>query len=197
MKLAIKPAGGWTAATKAHFSNPDLYGDADANQMYQLLLGENKAETPVQYFDSSVAAWSTNVYLCSTNDDHQTPEEAAAAAKRAAAIADGHVAGTDFPDSQITNAEAGKYIIYYHVEDANGNPECNPTSRTVIVKDTLPPVIALHLQPASPSLMAEQVQNTQDHSWVFGAAAAAITGVALFAHSLFTRPRTTVVSVPV
>ena len=42
-------------------------------------------------------------------------------------------------------AEAGKYVIEYHVKDASQNSECSTPKRTVIVRDTLPPVISLHL----------------------------------------------------
>jgi len=45
----------------------------------------------------------------------------------------------------ISTAEQGKYVIQFHVSDKAGNKECEKTKRTVIVKDTLPPVISLHL----------------------------------------------------
>jgi len=41
-------------------------------------------------------------------------------------------------------AEAGKYVIFFHVQDRAGNDECDAKSRTVVVRDTLPPVISLH-----------------------------------------------------
>jgi hypothetical protein len=47
--------------------------------------------------------------------------------------------------SDIAHAEDGKYIISYHVKDASGNSECKPAYRTVIVRDTLAPVIALRV----------------------------------------------------
>lgn len=42
---------------------------------------------------------------------------------------------------------AGMYVITYHVADFNKNRECanSKNRRTVVVKDTLPPVITLHL----------------------------------------------------
>ena len=49
---------------------------------------------------------------------------------------------------QIAQAEAGKYVIEYHVQDNAENKECEPVTRTVIVKDTLPPVISLHMKHA-------------------------------------------------
>merc|ERR1712146_674975 len=45
----------------------------------------------------------------------------------------------------ITHAEAGKYIVSYHVQDKAGNKECKTLKRTILVKDTLPPVIQLKL----------------------------------------------------
>merc|ERR1712072_965588 len=48
--------------------------------------------------------------------------------------------------NRITRAEAGKYVIMYHVSDKAGNKECKTLKRTVVVKDTLPPVITLHLK---------------------------------------------------
>jgi hypothetical protein len=47
--------------------------------------------------------------------------------------------------NEITHAEPGKYIIEYHTKDQAGNKECSPVARTVIVRDTLPPVIKLSL----------------------------------------------------
>merc|ERR1712072_123348 len=48
--------------------------------------------------------------------------------------------------NRITRAEAGKYVIFYHVSDKAGNKECKTQKRTVTVRDTLPPVITLHLK---------------------------------------------------
>merc|ERR1712070_127705 len=50
--------------------------------------------------------------------------------------------------SQIADAEQGKYVIIFNVEDKEGNP-CKESTlasrkRTVVVKDTLPPGITLH-----------------------------------------------------
>jgi hypothetical protein len=47
--------------------------------------------------------------------------------------------------NKITRSESGKYIIFFHVKDKAGNAECKTHKRTVVVKDTLPPVITLHL----------------------------------------------------
>merc|ERR1711869_84451 len=40
-------------------------------------------------------------------------------------------------------AEVGKYVIRYYVNDKAGNDECTIRKRTIVVKDTLPPVISL------------------------------------------------------
>jgi hypothetical protein len=45
----------------------------------------------------------------------------------------------------VADAEQGKFIIVFNVEDKAGN-KANHVYRTVIVKDTLPPVITLHLK---------------------------------------------------
>jgi len=50
----------------------------------------------------------------------------------------------DITHDQIAHAEQGKYIIEYRVNDLGGNPQCKVGKRTVVVKDTLPPVIMLH-----------------------------------------------------
>jgi hypothetical protein len=47
---------------------------------------------------------------------------------------------------KITNAEGGKYVIQFHVSDKAGNTECATLHRTVVVKDTLPPIITLALK---------------------------------------------------
>merc|ERR1712124_195629 len=45
---------------------------------------------------------------------------------------------------RINQAEQGKYVISYHVKDAAGNDECKTRFRTVVVRDSLPPVTTLH-----------------------------------------------------
>jgi len=128
-----------------------------------------------------------------------------------------NVEGTN--GGQITNAEQGKYVIQFHVSDKAGNTEvsCGGASsplRTVIVKDTLPPVITLKLQnrlihqsagnqvglngkvnPAgtkgvNPNLMAETATS---NGWIIGAIASAVAGVALLSYG----SRSQTVSVPV
>jgi len=50
----------------------------------------------------------------------------------------------------IEHAEAGKYVIEYRATDSSGNAQCQVKKRTVIVRDTLPPIISLHLKPKTP-----------------------------------------------
>jgi len=147
-----------------------------------------------KFFTTGVGATSDE-YLCSTNDERQ----------------DTHITQTATHD-QITRAEAGKYVIFFHVSDKAGNKECKTPKRTVVVRDTLPPVIKLTLknklihtsahgqtgiggvkQPIKKwGLMAES--TTSVNGWMVGAVASAVAGVALLASS---SKKTTVVSVPV
>jgi len=117
--------------------------------------------------------------------------------------------------SEIAHAEAGKYIVTYAVKDAAGNKQCKQGRRTVIVSDTLPPVITLKLNgkqihmsgkknAANPAFDAKvnpflasglmEEQSTSVNGWIIGAVASAVTGVALLG---FASKRSTVVSVPV
>lgn len=41
------------------------------------------------------------------------------------------------------DVKVGKYVLSYHVEDKAGNDEAETIKRTIVVKDTLPPVITL------------------------------------------------------
>jgi len=69
----------------------------------------------------------------------------------------GNVGAKDNEDMKIANAEQGKYVIQFHVEDKAGN-HAAILYRTVVVKDTLPPVITLHLK--------GKLVHTGDHSQV-------------------------------
>jgi hypothetical protein len=114
---------------------------------------------------------------------------------------------------RIHHAEQGKYIINYHVKDASGNKECATDKRTVVVRDSLPPVITLHMQskrivpvgirktrnPATdpkvnPFLSAKlMAESSSVNGWMVAAVASAVAGVALLSFS--TQKTTT--SVPV
>merc|ERR1719421_2014719 len=78
-------------------------------------------------------------YLCGTNDEITRKFEG----KNTNTFETDHLFTKQ--NNFVSEAEAGVYVIYYHVQDKAGNKECKTPSRTVIVKDTLPPVISLHL----------------------------------------------------
>jgi hypothetical protein len=92
----------------------------------------NKLPKHSRFFPAKGA--TTDYYLCSTNDNG-----------KGWGINTGRH-GNTWKSSKITRAEAGKYVIFYHVSDKAGNKECKTKKRTVIVKDSLPPVITLHMR---------------------------------------------------
>jgi len=158
------------------------------------------------------ASGSTNYYLCGANDGQIKYKEL----PKLQAFTRGH--------QLITRAEQGEYHIHYTAIDRAGNKQCKQRVRTVVVKDTLPPVITLHLKktlihvsdykqrgiggvrnPAGPQrssykknpflsskyrpnilvankFMAEQAQTASVNGWIIGAAASAVTGLALMAY---------------
>lgn len=157
-------------------------------------------------------------YLCSTNDEG------------IASNIPGGARGSVTPSSKAGHsAEVGTYHIKFMCRDRAGNKDCDwkkgkAVTRTVYVKDTLPPVITLHLRnkliarssgaqkglngitnpagdatgnPNIPAgkLMAEET-TTSANGWVMGAVASAVSGLALLGYSL-RRNTNTVVSVPV
>jgi len=99
---------------------------------------------------------STDSYFCSTNDAHVEYNDHKKAAKR-----------------PKMRAEAGKFVINFHVQDRAGNKECRVAKRTVIVKESLPPVVSLKLMAESASV----------NGWMIGAIASAVAGVALLGYS--------------
>jgi hypothetical protein len=81
----------------------------------------------------------TDTYLCGINDldtrkfgDHTNNNKIEAKF------------GPDW--SKVKRAEAGKYVISYKVSDSSNNVQCESPKRTVIVRDTLPPVLTLHVR---------------------------------------------------
>jgi len=155
----------------------------------------NDGEEESKYFPSDALATS-NYYLCRP--------------------VDGAVNSFIPKHGDIAHAEQGKYIINFHVSDKAGNTECLTKHRTVVVKDTLPPVITLHLggkmihksdatkkgvsgvanpageAAANPFFMAES--QTSVNGWIVGAVASAVTGVALLG---FAGRKANAVEVPV
>jgi hypothetical protein len=100
-----------------------------------------KDEYGSEYFPN-VSSATTDKYLCSAgafdkNDAFHAHETN---------IHHEKINGND--DGKINSAEAGKYVITYHVQDSSGNAQCTTSAnlRTVIVRDSLPPVITLHLK---------------------------------------------------
>jgi len=149
-------------------------------------------------------------YLCSLND-----EETSAVTP-------------SVTPSDTHGAEVGVYQIVFKCKDRSGNKDQDwakgtPKTRTVTVKDTLPPVITLHLRnqmiaagygkqkgingrtnpagqegknPNMPaSLMAEETTSSVN-GWIVGALASAISGLALLGYSL-RKSNDVVTSVPV
>merc|ERR1711939_665620 len=113
--------------------------------------------------------------------------------------------------------KVGTYKLTYSTKDKSGNKNCKKYVRTVIVQDTLKPVISLHFKnkmihksgagnngvngqfnPAhgaagNPYFMSES--QTSVNGWVIGAVASAVSGVALLGFSM--RKTTVATSVPV
>jgi hypothetical protein len=107
------------------------------------------------------------------------------------------------------SAEAGVYKIIYDGSDVAGNV-ADKIYRTVIVKDTLPPVISL-LNPVTGTILASgsntalglgdtstpvpkyMAETTSVNGWFIGAVACAVSGVALLATSM----KKTTTAVPV
>jgi hypothetical protein len=70
---------------------------------------------------------------------------------------------------QVQNAEQGEYTIAYHVEDKAGRTQANSPIRTVIVKDTLPPVVSLSMQ-RDAKIQSEKAEDaTRSVFWKFPA----------------------------
>jgi len=163
-----------------------IHSKASAKRYYT----KNGAEES-RYFPSDARA-TFNFYLCTPKNNN------------------GAVNSLIPKHGDISHAEQGKYIITYSVKDVAGNVQAgvDPKHRTVVVKDTLPPVITLHYQgkmihksdaskrgiarkmnPAgkawgNPFFMAE---SQTVNGWVIGAVASAVAGVALLAASSKTR----------
>jgi hypothetical protein len=97
-----------------------------------------KAEFGASYFPD-VASATTDKYLCSA--DEPAKDDAFRAHEKT-------IEHIDITNHGPNHAEAGKYVIVYHVEDSSSNKQCanSANRRTVIVRDSLPPVITLHLK---------------------------------------------------
>merc|ERR1719456_423168 len=123
---------------------------------------------------------------------------------------------TDTLDGAMPNAhiygdvdveKTGTYVLTYSVTDKNGNGNgsgCNAASgtktdhftKTVVVEDTMIPIISLKYRGTNlVGMMAEQ-STTTVNGWVIGAVASAVSGVALLGYAA-TRKATVATSVPV
>merc|ERR1719420_2104444 len=123
---------------------------------------------------------------------------------------------TDTLDGAMPNAhiygdvdveKTGTYVLTYSVTDKNGNGDgsgCNAASgtktdhftKTVVVEDTMIPIISLKYRGTNlVGMMAEQ-STTTVNGWVIGAVASAVSGVALLGYAA-TRKATVATSVPV
>jgi len=129
---------------------------------------------------------TSNNYLCTTRAVHAEHKDHKAANAK-----------------DLTRAEAGKYVVLYHVNDVAGNKECKTPRRTVIVKDSLPPVITIHMNRklvatkakeantghkntkayGNPFLKDFMMAETSTNGWLVGAVASTVAGVALLGYS--------------
>jgi hypothetical protein len=115
-------------------SLPDLSNCAAANYYCKALKSASDA-LGSQYFQAT----TTNLYTCATQKVKGEWDKVKSVSR--------HFKADDKTLNSRVSSEAGMYIISYHVSDINSNRECATSlnKRTVVVKDTLPPVISLHL----------------------------------------------------
>jgi hypothetical protein len=161
-----------------------------------------------QYFVN--AGISSTNYLCSTND-HKDQDQMHLSTQGALAHSITH--------GSVHANEEGKYIVTYKARDRSYVAQCGVKTRTVVVRDTWKPVITLHRNgeliqygsvddPANPagspnsnpflrdSLLSQASVDSTSNGWFLGAAAAAISGIAMLGYSARSRPAMPV-SVPV
>merc|ERR1711904_671254 len=115
------------------------------------------------------------------------------------------------PNAHVYNTvnveKTGTYVLTYSVTDKNGNGKDNSCkaasgtrtdhfTKTVVVEDTMIPIISLKYRGTDlVGMMAEQ-STTPVNGWVIGAVASAVSGVALLGYAA-TRKATVATSVPV
>merc|ERR1712054_596296 len=130
---------------------------------------------------------------------------------------------TDTLDGAMPNAHVyntvdvettGTYVLTYSVTDKNGNGNSNKKckvagdadstasqsathfTKTVIVEDTMIPIISLKYRGTTLVGMMAESSTTTVNGWVIGAVASAVSGVALLGYAA-TRKATVATSVPV
>jgi hypothetical protein len=120
-----------------------IFSSAAAKARAFAKFHDKKAKKHSMYFPAKRS--TTDYYLCSTNDAYVRKFNSPNKSK--IGIDESPLgSGRRIHHNQISRAEAGKYVIFYHVSDKALNKECKTIKRTVTVKDTLPPVITLHLK---------------------------------------------------
>jgi hypothetical protein len=97
---------------------------------------ETNGVTEFSFLDSYCDFGVTN-YICSTNDKGGMPGVEPGPDRYVIKNNVGPI------DHYPPGAEAGKYIVEYHVQDWGGNFECSTPKRTIVVRDTMAPRIFL------------------------------------------------------
>jgi len=122
------------------------------------------------------------------------------------------------PNAHVYNTvnveQTGEYVLTYSVTDKNGNGNSNKLckvggdasstatasathfTKTVIVEDTMIPIISLKYRGTNLVGMMAESSTTTVNGWVIGAVASAVSGVALLGYAA-TRKATVATSVPV
>jgi len=132
MVLATKPAAGFSTALITSLGASHTNADGEANS--------NDWVTAAFQFDTEDYE-TTTAYLCSPPAADSLGSRDDWAHAHTHSITD----HTKITGESGSHAEAGKYIITYTVSDLADN-QAEPVYRTVLVRDTLPPVITLHLK---------------------------------------------------
>lgn len=128
--------------TRSGVSDSCVIGTADELDRLETLLVDDSSDlTPADFAD--VAA--IEEYVAKINSSYADLQ---AESTKNELCFKKHQANPFWTDSNTPNTYAaqGYYKVHYHVKDRAGNPECTPVKRTVIVTDSLPPVITLHLK---------------------------------------------------
>jgi len=161
----------------------------------------NHAESDCEYIPTDQSAVSSS-YLCTLSS---TPSSMQHHSK---------VLSQNVTHEHISKAEIGKYVITYSATDSHGNVACDKPTRTVVVVDTLKPVITLSVngqvihrgdaddlgvgdvqnpagQPQSidnpdgnPYMAERSIVESNIQGWNVAAVACAVTGVALLGYAL-------------
>jgi len=107
-------------------------------------------------------------------------------------------------EGHVDVESTGTYTLTYSATDKNGNVggaikadgTCTSIFKTVIVEDTMVPIISLKYRGNNLVGMMAESTTTTVNGWVVGAVASAVSGVALLGYAA-TRKATVATSVPV